>query len=335
MSATRIPDSGANENLEPSVVTAEATSLTRPYSFLSLSTGIAVPCVGYSFFKTPDRTAECVNLALATGVRHFDCATQYQNNVAIGETLARATPVFGIDRSDLFLTHKLSNDEQSSNKKKVKHSVKNALHDLQTTYLDLCMLHSPLTNKNRRLASYEALVELCHEGLVKSFGVCNFGVQPLQELIDASLPSPAVIQLQLSPFNQHKEVVKWANSNGSALACSAWSRLSGVDGPAEGWSVVANLAQKKSLTKAQVLVRWAMQKGYICVPRSSAASRLERQAIFENSFQSCSTFALSAEEMTLIDGLDIQLPAGQLRAADGYEVQDIVSRSWDPTTAVV
>ena len=318
-----------------SLVSSSTADVSRPQSLQTLNTGYAIPTVGYSFFKTPDRTEECVNLALHAGIRHFDCATQYKNNVDVGHALIRALPKLGVERAELFLTHKLSNDEQSSNKRTVKLRVKKALKDLKTAYLDLCMLHSPLTSKERLLASYEALWELHEDGLVRSVGVCNFGIQPLQVIVDAGLASPAVIQLQLSPFNQHKDVVEWASSKGCAVSSSAWSRLSSVDGPVEGWAVIASLAKKTSVTKAQVLVRWAIQKGYTCVPRSSANSKIERLAIAENSFKGCSTFSLSEEQMSLIDRLDLQLPAGQLGVTDGYEAEDIISRDWDPTIAMV
>lgn len=307
------------------VVEADAgtTGASSPYPFLTLNTGFAMPAVGYSFYKTPDKIDECVDLALAAGVRHFDCASQYGTNRDIGPAL-RAS---GVPRSELFLTHKIAVNERS---------IQSALKDLQTKYLDLCMIHSPVNSTpKQRLVTYKALLDFQKVGLVRSVGVCHYGVQPLQEIVDANLPAPSVIQLQLSPFNQHLDIAQWAASHGSALCCSAWSRLSSVDGPQEGWAVVSDIAKQKKATKAQILVRWALQKGYVCVPRSSANSKVERQAIAENSFQGCSGFVLSDDELTRLDQLDVQLPAGQLGVTDGYRAADIVSRDWDPTTAIV
>jgi hypothetical protein len=45
-------------------------------------------------------------------------------------------------------------------------------------------------------------------------------------MVTAGLPPPAVIQLVLSPFNQHKDIAAWAQEHGSVLSCNAWSMLS-------------------------------------------------------------------------------------------------------------
>ena len=135
----------------------------------------------------------------------------------------------------------------------------------------------------------------------------------------------------LSPFNQHRDVVTWAQSHGSVLSCSAWSKLSSGEGPQQGWSVVAELAKNRGMTKAQVLVRWAVQKGYLCVPRSGSKFKTEQAAIQENSWDGTRGFILSPEEMEILDQLDQQLPAGRLGVLDGWEMTDIKDTRWDPT----
>ena len=223
----------------------------------------------------------------------------------------------------------------------VRRTVKNAIAELGAQYLDLVSIHSPLTDKNRRLATYQALVDLRDSGFVKSIGVCNYGLGPLAELeeeFDKDLP--AINQLELSPFNMHKDVVQWCGLHGVAVGCSAWSKLSGTDGPAEGWAVLADIAKNKGMTKAQVLVRWSLQKGYVCAPRSAAASKVERLAIAENSYggvnpqdlgEGKSSFILSNEEMAVLDGLDVEYRAGKLGRTDGWTAEDIAGIDWDPT----
>jgi hypothetical protein len=87
--------------------------------------------------------------------------------------------------------------------------------------------------------------------------------------------------------------------------------------------------------QAQILVRWALQCNYVCVPRSGSATKVERQAIAENSFRGVHDFVLDRDEMMLLDTLDVNLPAGQLAVLDGYTAADILSRTWDPTTAIL
>jgi len=218
-------------------------------------------------------------------------------------------------------------------------SVKKAIAELGVGYLDMVSIHSPLTDKERRLTTYQALLQLRDGGFVKAVSVCNYGVKHLQEIADLVGDNigdyPAMNQLELSPFNQHGDVVNWCNTNGVAVGCSAWSKLSGVDGPAEGWAVLSDLAKAKGVTKAQLLVRWSLQKGYVCVPRSGSKSKVERVAIAENSYGGVNPtdtkFVLSQEDMTILDGLDIGYKAGRLGRRDGWADEDVTGPDWDPT----
>jgi diketogulonate reductase-like aldo/keto reductase len=247
-------------------------------------------------------------------------------------------------REGLFLSHKISNAEQSTDATAVRRSVKAAIATLGCSYLDMVSIHSPLTDPSRRMATYQALLELRDSGFVKTVGVCNYGLGPLQELAAANVELPAVNQLELSPFHAHKDVVDWCDKYGVAVSCGAWSKLSGASGPTEGWDVLAKLAQAKHMTKSQVLVRWALQKGYICVPRSSSASKLERVAIAENSYGGVNlntldtstngSYTLSQEVMQILDALDVSYKAGKLGRRDGWDDADVVGPDWDPTDYV-
>ncbi len=146
-----------------------------------------------------------------------------------------------------------------------------------------------------------------------------------------------MIQLQLSPFNQHKNIVTWAQTHNSIISCSAWSRLSSTDGPQDGWSTLSKIAQTKQMTKAQVLIQWSIQSNYCCVPRSGVKSKIERVAIYENSFNGMTNgnhwrdYYLSEEEMNILNGLDEGLKIGRLGVVDGWNKEDIVDANWDPT----
>ena len=242
-------------------------------------------------------------------------------------------------REGLFISHKLSNKEQSMKRIDVRRAVKAQIAALGTQYLDLVSIHSPLTDKGRRLESYAALLELRDQGFVKSVGVCNYGLGALEELRDYGLDLPSINQLELSPFNTHPNILNWCKDNNIAVGCGAWSKLSSADGPQEQWAVLGEIASKKGMTKAQVLVRWSLQKGFVCVPRSAAGSKLERYAIAENSYgginrregQSC---MLTDEELEIIDSLNVDLKAGKLGRRDGWDDADVMGIEWDPTDFV-
>jgi diketogulonate reductase-like aldo/keto reductase len=242
-------------------------------------------------------------------------------------------------RDRIFIHHKVSNEEQSTDATSVKRAVKRAIAELGCTYLDMVSIHSPLTDRSRRLATYKALLELRDSGFVRSVGVCNYGLGPLQEIEQADLELPAINQLELSPFNAHKDIVKFCSNRAVAVGCSSWSKLSSTPDIEKGWlDVVGKIAQDKGMTKAQVLVRWSLQHGYVCVPRSAAASKLEKIAIGENSYggvnPTSKSFILSDEEITALDGLDVGLKTGTLGRRDGWGDNDVTGSSWDPTEYV-
>ena len=83
-----------------------------------------------------------------------------------------------------------------------------------------------------------------------------------------------------------------------------------------------------------MLVLWALTSGYLCVPRSGSKSKIERTAIFENSYEGIKDYSLTMEEFETLNKLDEGLTAGRLGVVDGWEENDIVNERWDPTTFV-
>ena len=345
-----------NDPLESNVLLTNANNdidIDNPSPNALLKSGISIPLISYSFYKTPfEQSPRALALALRAGIRHFDMASDYgitdstnTNNSTI-ETIA---PLFRryfkkgkvdwydyannetqevlqsldnahqssdkvyksmeynatmqaskkrrklikppqLRRCSIFLTYKLSNDEQSTNATSIRQIIHALLAKLDTPYLDLVSLHSPLTDSSRRLATYQALLQLQEEGLIKAVGVCNYGLCHLREIESRNLPLPSVNQLELSPFNTHADIVKYCQERDVLVGCAPFSRLSSVDGPVEQWEALGRLTLAKNkenknsmgvggggrvVTKAQVLVRWALQKGFGCAPRSGTKSKLE------------------------------------------------------------
>ena len=304
---------------------ADPTSQVDPSKVpLSNRCNVNLSRIGYSLYKTPaDQAEDGVLLALDAGIRHFDVASQYGTTDLVGKAL-RSAP------ESVSITHKVSNAEQSRNIRKVKNAVRKQLRLLPNVVRErIVMVHSPLGDS--RVETYAALVEMKSKGEIDAIGTAHFGVKALQELVDYDLPAPDLIQLELSPFNVHRDIVEWGNAHGATLGCAAWSKLSSVDGPREGWEKVGKIATAHSCTKQQILIRWAIQKGFVCTPRSSSKYKVERQAIRENSWTETQEIVLNDAEMILLDSLDEKIPAGRLRVLDGWSEMDILDDGWDPT----
>lgn len=186
------------------------TTAIRPSSAtVGSTTTNDIPPVGYSFFKTaPEMAQQCTYLALQAGVQHLDVGTLYQSNEIIGLVLkdyityglpsldSKGLPVEDGNtilrpsrknlqkkrRDELFVTHKLANFEQSSNVQNVKESIYQQMKLLNLDYLNMVMIHSPLTDTKKRLSTYRALLELKQvDKIIQHIGVCNYGVNPLSE----------------------------------------------------------------------------------------------------------------------------------------------------------
>src|SRR4051812_33988180 len=69
---------------------------------------VEIPQLGFGVFQVPpEETAEAATRALLAGYRHIDTAAAYRNEAAVGQAIHAA----GLDRDDVFITTKCSNDD--------------------------------------------------------------------------------------------------------------------------------------------------------------------------------------------------------------------------------
>ena len=109
-------------------------------------------------------------------------------------------------------------------------------------------------------------------------------------------------QVELHPFLQQWELKEYCDKQGIYL--TAYFPLGGhsdvnntKDVPLMKHPVIEKIATAHHKTGAQILIRWAIQRGTICIPKSSNPSRIQSNSeVFD--------FELSAEEMQEIRALD-------------------------------
>ncbi|CAG8587333.1 4798_t:CDS:2 [Paraglomus brasilianum] len=159
-----------------------------------------------------------------------------------------------------------------------------SLAKLNTGYIDLLLLHSPLPGKKKRLKSYRALEELVKSGKVKSIGISNYGVQHLRELFQRL--NPRLIRLRIFLINAGEP------SSGTPV-----QKLNGFDD-----ANLVPIAQKHNKTSAQVLIRWGLQHG---LPKSVHNERITSNADAFN-------FHLDDADMGILDGLDENFVTGKV-----------------------
>lgn len=102
-------------------------------------------------------------------------------------------------REDLFITSKVNPAEQGRENCKV--AVKGILSRLGLTYLDCVLIHWPGVSKLNptdskcaeiRLETWESLVDLRRDGLIRHIGVSNFEKIHLEHLFNHSKEKPEI-----------------------------------------------------------------------------------------------------------------------------------------------
>ncbi|GJV54516.1 D-galacturonate reductase-like protein [Tanacetum coccineum] len=147
--------------------------------------------------------------AIKVGYRHFDTASLYKTEKALGEAIKEALNLGLINsRADLFITTKLWCNSTEGHL--VVPAMKQSLEDLELEYVDLYLIHWPITlhdvdevNVPVSIESIAAInikdvwegMEKCQDlGLTKSIGVSNFGPRLIEEILSFAKISPAVNQ---------------------------------------------------------------------------------------------------------------------------------------------
>lgn len=257
--------------------------------------GIAIPCVGFGTYKTPDGDVctESVLAALDAGYRHIDTAEFYFNEESVGKALAE-TPV---PRGEIFLTTKVWNTHQGYDSTLA--AFDGSVNKLGTTP-DLYLIHWPVTKDfkddypARFIDTWRALERLREEKLVRAIGVCNCLKTHLKVLLDVCKVPPAVNQIEFHfGFTDADQMEAAAFSEANGLVVEGWAPL--CRGHAFGHPVLAAVAQKHGKTEAQVLVRWCLEHNVLPLPKSAIPSRIKENAdVFSFSLDSDDLAALDA-----------------------------------------
>ncbi|KAH8109889.1 Aldo/keto reductase [Phellopilus nigrolimitatus] len=262
-----------------------AASQLTLQSTVKLSSGYEMPVLALGVYEN-DLCFPACEAALKHGYRHIDTAQMYRNEAEVG----RAIHESGVPRDEVFVTTKIYHNLHGYDS--TLDIVEKSLSKLGSSYIDLYLIHSPLSGKEKRLATYRALVEKRDAGKIRTIGVSNYGVKHLEELREAGFEAPAVNQIELHPFCQQKDIVAYCNAN--KIVLQAYCPLVRGD---FSHPVLQEISKTVNKTPAQVLVRWSLQRGFVPLPKSARPERVVTNAgVFD--------FALSEADVARLDALD-------------------------------
>ena len=256
--------------------------------YVTLNNGVEMPILGFGVYQIED-AAECERAvldALATGYRLIDTAAAYLNEEAVGSAIKKS----GLARQDIFLTTKLW--IQDAGYERAKAAFQKSLERLGTDYLDLYLIHQPF---NDYYGAWRAMEELYRAGRVRAIGVCNFMPDRLADLIGCNEVTPALDQVEVNPFCQ-----RWADQEFMAenrVQMQSWGPFAEGKNDILHNPMLLSIAEAHKKSVAQIILRWLVQRGVVCIPKSVHRERMEQNfAVFD--------FSLGDADMEKIRSLD-------------------------------
>lgn len=306
--------------------------MSQDYAHLELYNGALMPSVGLGLWKI-DRSlaSDIVRGAIQIGYRHLDAACDYGNETEVGDGIRRAISDGLCTRDELWITSKLWNTYHRP--EHVRPAIERSLRDLGTEYLDLYLIHFPISLEfvafeeryppgwaDPRLAgsrmqpvsvplseTWAAMEEIHRAGLAKNIGICNFGCSLIRDLLSYASVRPAVLQVESHPYLVQSKLLRYCQQE--SIAYTAFSPLGAASYVELGMSqpsdsvlqepLIADIASQHQKTPAQVVLRWGVQRGTSVIPKSVRIDRLQENLnIFD--------FELTRHEMDQIAALDCQ-----------------------------
>jgi len=317
-----------------------------------LSGGAEMPAIGLGTFGsdrfTPQQIAGAVVGAASVGYRHFDCASVYGNEDAIGRSFRRIVEG-GLRREELWITSKLWNDKHAPDE--VAASCEQSLADLGLEYLDLYLVHWPFPNYHAPgcdvesrspnampyihenfMGTWAAMEKLVARGLVRHIGTSNMTIPKLRLVLRDAEIKPACNEMELHPHFQQAELFEYVREN--SIVPIGFCPIGSPTRPDRDKTaadtvdiedpVIVGIAERLGVHPAVVCVKWAVQRGQVPIPFS--VRRNEYKANLECTVSD----PLTEDDMSEIEAIDrnCRLIKGQVFL---WKEDQTWEALWDPS----
>lgn len=262
----------------------------------TLHNGVKMPGVGLGTYSlNGEEGAAIIADAIKIGYRHIDTAAGYGNEDSVGMAAKRS----GVPREELFITSKLPNNMHSYDL--AMESFEQTLKNLDMDYVDLYLIHwaNPAALRDRweetNAETWRAFEDIYSSGRARAIGISNFRPRHIEALLKTAKVVPMANQMRLCPGDDgtnQADVSRYSEKQGMRMI--AYSPL----GSGKIFQVpeMQALAAKYGKDIGQIALRWHIQKGFVPLPRSKNAARLQSNANLFN-------FTLSDEDVATITAL--------------------------------
>ncbi len=230
-----------------------------------------------------DATTMLVVQAIEAGFRAIDtaCQPKHYREEKVGEAL-QILSAKGIGREDIFLQtkftplagqdiHSIPYDQNASLEEQVLRSFEVSKHNLQTSYVDALVLHSPLFPFANLLKVWRTMEKIYNTKEALALGISNcYDLQVLQKLYENATVKPSIVQNRFYAESDYdKEIRIWCKHH-NILYESFWSLTANPH--LLGSKTVIKLAQKYKKSEAQILFNFLSYEGI--TPLSGTTSQL-------------------------------------------------------------
>ncbi|EKQ57112.1 MULTISPECIES: aldo/keto reductase [unclassified Clostridium] len=269
-------------------------------TYITLNNGSKIPQFGlgvYMIQGDADTKKACLE-AFEIGYRHIDTAHAYQNERGVGAAVKESR----IPREEIWITSKLWPSEYGEGK--TMEGIDKMLKRLDTEYIDLLLLHQQFGDY---IGAWKDMEKAVAMGKVKAIGLSNFESERLEEVLEASMIKPAVLQVECHPYYQQNALKKRIEKYGTVI--ESWYPIGHGDPALINESLFTELGRKYGKSNVQIILRWHIQEGTIIFPKSTNPNHIrDNFDIFD--------FELTEDEMNQIRGLDKNVRFFNMSLAD-------------------
>ncbi len=261
---------------------------------INLDDGNRIPIIGYGTWLLEGDDTKATQSAINAGYRLIDTAQIYNNEYEIGKIIAKN------NRENLFITSKIW---PINFRYFTRTSFIESLRRLKLSYIDLILLHWPINKQDKINAiAFKELINIKNEGLISVIGVSNFKINQLKTLYELTGEWPAINQILFNPKIQSDKLIEFCKTHD--IVVEGYSLLRPLFAPRQYSGKFTNeeikyldsLAGKYKKKPAQIIIRWALQRGIIVFPKSKNPQRIKENIdVFD--------FELDPSEMKMINNM--------------------------------
>lgn len=245
-------------------------------SVLSASRVISsgLPFLVYGTAWKKDDTERLVADAVRHGFRFIDtaCQPKHYNEPGVGNGWTLAAKELGLQRTDLFLQTKYTSingqdpkhipyDPTQPLEDRVSQSLKVSLHNLQTTYLDSWVMHSPENTIEETMVAYRVMEQAVDDGKVLRLGISNcYDYNMFTSIYEQARIKPSVLQNRFYEDSDWDQRLRQFCKEHNIWYQSFWTLTANREALAT--QEVKDWASSKQLSPQTLLYAYLMSLGY-------------------------------------------------------------------------